>query len=146
MRTSFQSDDFVDPFYNNNNNNNNNSIGSPTRKSKQTLPSSVLDVPLITVNKLVFRSKLDNGTYKPMDMLTYANLLKQLKEQCIAAQQQPPVAAKSRQRRSASVQIKEKLQIRPKLKHQSISMDSSSTPDDVSTLPHPHPFNRNRRS
>lgn len=107
MRTSFQSDDFVDPFYTNNN-----SIYSPTRKSKQTLPplcSSVLDVPLITVNKLVFRSKLDNGTYKPMDMLTYANLLKQLKEQCIAAQQQPPVAVKSRQRRSASVQIKEKV-------------------------------------
>ena len=25
-------------------------------------------------------------------------------------------------------------------------MDSSSTPDDISTLPHPHPFNRNRRS
>ena len=108
MRTSFQSEDFVDPFYNNTNH----SIGSPTRKPKQTLPtlcSSVLDVPLITVNKLVFRSKLDNGTYKPMDMLTYANLLNQLREQCIAAQQQPPVAVKSRQRRSASVQIKEKV-------------------------------------
>ena len=109
MRTSFQTDDFVDPFNYKNNNNNN---GSPTRKPKQhtILPSRcVLDVPLITVNKLVFRSKLENGTYKPMEMLTYANLLKQLKEQCLARQQKPSAVSKPRQTRSASVQIKEKV-------------------------------------
>ena len=99
MRTSFLSDDFVDPIHGFNYNN-----SSPC-KVKQPL-RNVLDVPLITVNKIVFRSKLENGTYKPMDLLSYANLLRQLKEQQ-NTHPQPPT--KTTRQRSTSVQIKEKV-------------------------------------
>jgi len=39
----------------------------------------VLGVPLIAVNKLIFRSRLEKGTYKPVELLSYGDVMKQLK-------------------------------------------------------------------
>ena len=114
MRTPFLSNDYLESFHGFNRKYNKNSPENSPRKPGKSSSlvdhqdingksNNVLDVPLITVNKMVFRSKLENGTYKPMDLLTYTNLLKQLKEQSISP---PPTPTRSR---STSVQIKEKV-------------------------------------
>ena len=82
MRTSFLSDEFQqDPFFGPFGTIN--KVKQPEQvdsNDEDELTSNIFDVPLITVNKMVFRSKLEKGTYKPLDFLSYANLLKQLKQ------------------------------------------------------------------
>lgn len=51
------------------------------QEAKPNETKQVLDVPLITVNNLVFRCRLENGTYKPVELLSHGDLLKQLKHQ-----------------------------------------------------------------
>ena len=50
-------------------------------QQEQREETQVLDVPLITVNKLVFRSQLEKETYKPVELLSYTEIISHLKRE-----------------------------------------------------------------
>lgn len=108
-------------------------------QTKKEESVQILDVPLITVNKLVFRSQLDKGTYKPVEMLSYADIVNHLRKgisktddtlQTKDAHEEKEVQGKP------SPSFMKKLQERKQV----------SLHEDDDVLPHPHPFNRNKRN
>jgi len=142
MRSSFLSDEFQqDPFFR---------PSAPTNRVKQQEQTNsteesettcnIFDVPLITVNKMVFRSKLEKGAYKPLDFLSYANLLKQLRQSrtmgLTPTQTRKRTISENQNQKSPSQHFMKKLQERKR----------STTQVEEAVPPHPHPFNRNRRN
>lgn len=128
--TMLLADAYVDPLE---------ALQSGTKQDQQQCErKQILDVPLITVNKLVFRSHLEKGTYKPVELLSYTDIVNQLKKDKNKNELGHPKKSTdySGKDEGPSPLFMEKFQERK----QRVLQEDDQTP------PHPHPFIRNRRN